>query len=546
MKKKIFGIIICMMMLASSIPVVESQNNNRIIPILQSRTSQLSVSENWTEIQKLLASDGATEGYFGCSVSLDEDTVLIGESGDSNFNGSAYVFIQNGTTWTQQAKLLASDGEAGDFFGFPVSLYGDTALIGASQDDDNGYHSGSAYVFIRTGTTWTQQAKLKALDGAAGDCFGGSVSLSGDTALIGADGDDSSKGSAYVFIRTGTSWTQQAKLLASDGATDDGFGSSASLDNNTALIGSQAWFNPGSVYVFIRTGTSWTQQAKLLASDGETNDFFGWHVSLSGNTALIGASGDDDNGYESGSAYIFTRTGTVWTEQQKLHSLDNTQFDEFGWSVSICGDTALIGATFDTDNGDGSGSAYVFFRTDNTWAQQAKLLASDGTADDRFGSWASLNDEIAVISAVLDDDSGQDSGSVYIFQKSNENQPPNPPTITGPASGKIKVETEYNFTATDPDNDDVYYLIDWGDGLNSSWIGPYTSGDLITKSHTWTKKGDYTIKAKARDSQGTISEWATLDVTMPYSYNMPFQSLWVKIFERFPNAFPILRHLLGY
>jgi subtilisin family serine protease len=126
------------------------------------------------------------------------------------------------------------------------------------------------------------------------------------------------------------------------------------------------------------------------------------------------------------------------------------------------------------------------------------------------------------------------------------NQPPAPPTITGPAKGKIKVATEYNFTTTDPDGDEVSYFIDWDDGANSSWVGPYPSGDLIPISHTWSKKGTYTIKAKAKDIYGNESDWGTLSVTMPCSYNIPFQPFWERLFERFPHIFPILRHLLGY
>ena len=123
---------------------------------------------------------------------------------------------------------------------------------------------------------------------------------------------------------------------------------------------------------------------------------------------------------------------------------------------------------------------------------------------------------------------------------------PFPPTITGPTNAKVRVSTAYNFTTTDPDNDDVSYYIDWGDNKNSGWIGPHPSGDQITESHTWLKKGTYTIKAKAKDTSGNESDWATLSVTMPYSYNIPLIQFWQKIFERYPNAFPILRQLMGY
>ena len=136
--------------------------------------------------------------------------------------------------------------------------------------------------------------------------------------------------------------------------------------------------------------------------------------------------------------------------------------------------------------------------------------------------------------------------NTWLVKLSTENYPPFPPTITGPLKGKINVDTNYNFTATDPNDDAISYFIDWGDGTNSSWIGPYTSGDLITKSHTWTVKGIYTIKAKAKDIYGNESGWGTLQVTMPRSYNIPFDPFLQRLFERFPHLFPILRHLLGY
>ncbi len=167
-------------------------------------------------------------------------------------------------------KLTASDAAAGDVFGFSVALSGDTALVGAVGDDDAGSFSGSAYVFVRSGTSWIQQAKLTASDAASNDIFGGSVALIGDTALVGAAGDDdagSVSGSAYVFVRSGTTWTEQAKLTASDAAAGDRFGIAVALNGSTALVvapnDDDAAFSSGSAYVFVRSGTTWSQQAKL-------------------------------------------------------------------------------------------------------------------------------------------------------------------------------------------------------------------------------------------------------------------------------------------
>ena len=288
-------------------------------------------------------------------------------------SGSAYVFVRGGGSWSQQAKLTAADAAAGDQFGLSVSVSGDTAVIGAFGDDDAGSTSGSAYVFVRDGGSWSQLAKLTAAGAAAGDQFGLSVSVSGDTAVVGAFGDDdagSTSGSAYVFVRDGGSWSQLAKLTAAGAAAGDQFGRSVSVSGDTAVIG--AWLdddggsNSGSAYVFVRGGGSWSQQAKLTAADAAAGDQFGFSVSVSGDTAVVGAAGDDDAGSTSGSAYVFVRSGGAWSQQAKLTAADAAAGDLFGWFVSLSGDTAVIGAFGDDDAGSNSGSAYVFVPEDTT------------------------------------------------------------------------------------------------------------------------------------------------------------------------------------
>jgi hypothetical protein len=388
---------------------------------------QASMTGDWTETQKLLVSDGSANDAFGNLVAMDGDYALIPANHDDQNGvnaGSAYVFVRTGNNWTQQAKLLPNDGAAGDLFGAPA-IDGDTALIGAFGDDDQGSSSGSAYIFTRTGSTWTQQAKLLAPDGAAEDDFGALVSLSGDTALIGAPFDDDNgvdSGSAYVFIRTGTSWTYQAKLVAPDAQAGDEFGWSVSLDSDTALIGSVTdddnGVDSGSAYVFIRTGTTWSQQQKLLATDGTFSDIFGQAVALDGDTALIAAPGDGINSTQTGSAYIFTRYGVTWTEKAKLVASDAGTTDGFGsYAVSLDGDIAIIGSYLDDDQGSNSGSAYVFTCDDGIqWTEQQKLVASDGAAQDEFGSVA-LDGDCAIITSWHDDDNGLNSGSAYVFTK---------------------------------------------------------------------------------------------------------------------------------
>ncbi|MCH7820039.1 MAG: T9SS type A sorting domain-containing protein [Candidatus Marinimicrobia bacterium] len=316
-----------------------------------------------------------------------------------------------------ELKLTASDAAAGDNFGWGVSISGDYAVVGAVLDDDSGSSSGSAYVFKRTGTSWAQEAHLLASDGTAGDQFGLSVSISGDYAVVGARYDDdngSQSGSAYVFKRTGTSWAQEAHLLASNGTTSDFFGSSVSISGDYVVVGAfqdgdnGIW--SGSAYVFKRTDTSWAEEAKLLASDGAADDWFGSSVSISGDYAVVGAWGDDDNGSKSGSAYVFKRTGTSWAQEANLLASDGAIGYFFGFPVSISGSYAVVGAS-----GDGSGSAYVFKRSGTSWAEEAKLLASDGAAGDWFGFSVSISGDYVAVGAFADDDNGTDAGSVYVY-----------------------------------------------------------------------------------------------------------------------------------
>ena len=383
------------------------------------------------EVTTLVADDGSANDFFGLSVALAGDTAVIGAQGDDDNgddSGAAYVFNRKGSGWSQQAKLTAVDGAAGDEFGGSVALSGEMALIGARGDDDNGDGSGAAYVFTRSGAGWNQQAKLTAADGAAGAEFGYSVALSGDTAVIGAARDDDKgddSGSVYVFTRSGTDWSQQAKLTAADGAKGDVFGISVALSGDTVVVGADLdddkGENSGAAYVFTRSKGRWSQQAKLTATDGEAVDIFGVRVAISGDTALIAARRDDDavKGVDSGSAYVFIRSGTSWIQQAKLTAEDAEAGDMFGYNVALSGDTAVITAAMDDDNGLKSGAAYAFTRSGVDWSQQTKLTAPDGAADDVFGWSVALSGNTALIGAptsifVLPGG----SGSAYVFERS--------------------------------------------------------------------------------------------------------------------------------
>ena len=203
-----------------------------------------------TTEHKLTASDGGSGDLFGRDVSIYGDIALVGAYGDDengNSSGSAYVFRWDGSTWNEEHKLTASDGEENKFFGFDVSVYEDVALVGAWGDNDNGNFSGSAYIFRWDGTTWNEEQKLTPSDGAPSDFFGIDVSAHGDVALVGSfwdDDNDTNSGSAYVFRWDGNFWNEEQKLTASDGTRSDGFGWAVALDSNIALIGAPCWCIP--------------------------------------------------------------------------------------------------------------------------------------------------------------------------------------------------------------------------------------------------------------------------------------------------------------
>ncbi|KAA3606899.1 MAG: T9SS C-terminal target domain-containing protein [Calditrichaeota bacterium] len=376
--------------------------------------------------EKIVSNDAAAGDSFGNSVSVSGNYAVVGARFDDdagNASGSAYIYFRNGNSWSQQTKLTANDAAIEDTFGYSVSISGDYAIVSAIQDDDGADLTGSAYIFHRSGTSWTQQAKLNASDAEENDQFGYSVSIDGDYAVISTILNGIIGGSVYIFHRSGTSWTQQAKFNANDATSGDNFGQSVSISGDYVIIGASGdddgGNGSGSAYIFHRTGTSWSQQAKLTASDAAAADFFGWSVSISGDYAVVGAREDDDAGSSSGAAYIFNRSGVSWSQQTKLTASDAATADQFGWSVSISGDYAIVGAQGDDDAGSNSGSAYIFNRSGTSWSQQSKLTANDDASSDRFGFSVSISGNYAITGAQGDDDAGSASGSAYIYLTKN-------------------------------------------------------------------------------------------------------------------------------
>lgn len=348
---------------------------------------------------------------FGFSVSLSGNRALVGAlTGSDALTGSAFVFVFDGTNWNLEAELKAVDGTVNDSFGATVSLSGNRALVGA---DFNGA-SGAAYVFAFDGTTWTQEAKLTPSDGQTQEDFGSSVSLLGGRALIGAFNDNGGTGSAYVFTLRNGAWLQTAKLTPPAGAEGGFFGGSVSLSGKRALVGaSLADGATGSAFVYVINGGFWNLEAELKASDGLPLDFFAYSVSLSGSRALVGAPFDDNGAFGNGSAYVFAFDGTTWTQEAKLSALGGANNDEFGFSVALSGPRAVIGAPGRTRD---RGSAYLFALAGTTWSQQQELIATDSIDGDQFGFSASLSGSRALTGARDADVDRFPTGAAYIFE----------------------------------------------------------------------------------------------------------------------------------
>jgi trimeric autotransporter adhesin len=395
----------------------------------------------------LTATNAGSNDQFGFSAAISGDTIVIGAPGeDSNStgvgsaptesaedSGAAYVFVRSNGSWTQQAYLKASNTEAYDGFGSTVAISGGTIIVGAVGEDSNGISqadnsalfSGAVYIFHRSGSNWSQQAYLKAPRPVQSYNFGNSVGISGDSIVVGSVRDagtgGSQSGAAYVFTRTSSTWTLQATLKASNAAISDFFGDSVAISGETIVVGAHGEdsngtggpsdntvSSSGAAYVFVRANGAWSQQAYLKASNPGATDVFGRAVAIWGDTIVVGARGEDSNGSsqtdnsagESGAAYVFSRTGTTWTQQAYLKASNPGIGHSFGFSVAISRDTIVVGAPSEMSEGIGvngtqtnnpngpgalSGAAYVFTRSAGVWTQQAYLKANATILDFNFG-----------------------------------------------------------------------------------------------------------------------------------------------------------------
>ncbi|MDB6133335.1 MAG: Integrin alpha beta-propellor repeat protein [Verrucomicrobiales bacterium] len=522
------------------------------------------------------ASNSGREDFFGDCTAVSGDTLVVGAPNEDSSgtgeddtlqdSGAVYVFVKSETGWIQQARLKASNAGSGDHFGITVSIDGDTIIVGASgegsaatgfngdQSNDQAPKSGAAYVFTRAAGVWTQQAYLKASNTGTGDFFGNSVSISGNTAAVGArledshatgvNGDQTSNnyydsGAVYVFERTGRVWRQSAWLKASNTAYQDQFGHCVGISGTTLVVTApgedsnatgvngiqtnNSGIGSGAAYVFVKTGFTWSQQAYLKASNTDRDDTFGHSAAISGNTIIIGAPYErsratgvngnqtDNSYYDSGAAYIFVRTGSDWSQEAYLKATNGTlstgiSGGSFGWNVSISGDTAVAGA----HRPPAGEMAYVFQRSGATWIQHTLLKASNSEIGDHFGRATAVSgDTIAIgasgessastgIGGDQSDNNALDAGAAYIFQ-----------TATGPDTVSIQQWRLAHFGTVENARDAADTSDPDGDG--SPNLEEFTAGTL-------PKDGGDTFKVFSARRQGEA-----FTLTMPGRVGRAYQ-----------------------
>ena len=376
---------------------------------------------------ELTASDGAASDEFGEVVAVSGSTIVVGaryhKVGSNAHQGAAYVFTNQGGGWAQTAELTASDGAADDAFGTWVAVSGSTIVVGApSHQVGSNTGQGAVYVFSNQGGGWAQSAELTASNGALGDEFGNSVSVSGSTIAVGAV-NRAGGGAGYVFTNTGGGWTQSAELTGSDVAAGDDFGLAVSVSGGTIAVGAEyhkvgSNAHQGAVYVFTNTGGGWAQSAELTASDGALGDTLGSSVAVSGSTIAAGATLHQvGSNVEQGAVYVFTNTGGTWAQSAELTASDGAAGEGFGNYVAVSGSTIAIGGAFhQVGSNRQQGAVYVFTNPGGGWAQTAELTASDGAARDAFGGSVALDGSTIAVGAYnhqVSSNAGQ--GAAYVF-----------------------------------------------------------------------------------------------------------------------------------
>jgi len=385
----------------------------------------LSAQCEFSEDQKFVPADSAPGDIYGGAVGISGDWLFnMSEWDDINgFNsGSAYIYRWNGTSWDFTQKIDPLDGMAGDNFGRSVAVQGTTALIGTHWDDtvEGGVNAGSAYIYKFDGSTWNQARKLVPFDSNPGSTFGNACAIDGNFLAVTSWRDNPSgndSGSVYVWRFDGVEWLFDQKLVASDGASLDQFGRGVWISGNAMVIG--AWRNDddgidsGCAYVFRYNGVDWVEEQKLRASDAEAGDNFGFSVSIDDDEILVGSHLEDSAAPDAGAAYFFRYNGSSWVEAQKVTVSDASAANRAGFAVALQNGTAIVSAHQHFDSPfTGPGAAYVFRDIGGVWTEEQKLVASDGVDGDVFSFHLALDADNVVVGAWR---ANNDAGASYVF-----------------------------------------------------------------------------------------------------------------------------------
>ncbi len=395
--------------------------------------------DNWGEVAKLIAFDSEMDDFFGSSIAVSGDVIVVGAKGEDTGGssaGAAYVFhrMEGGSDqWGQIAKLVASDAEGGENFGESVAVSGDTILVGARTENTAGSNAGAAYLFHRReggDDQWGEIEKLAAYDAGEGKGFGSSVSISGDIIVIGAYGDNNGAGAAYIFNDDAEVWKQTSKQFALDTAGGDGLGYTVAVSGDVIVV-SAPWENTGgsfagAAYVFHRMeggADQWGEVTKLTASEPKSADYFGASLAISGDVIVIGSNDTNSGEIGAGAAYVYHRNKdglNAWGEVIKLTASDAQSGSTFGSSVAVSGDVIVIGASGEDTLATNAGAAYVFHRNMggvDAWGEVTKLTALDAEAEDQYGSSVAISGDVIVIGAGWEDAGGQNAGAVYVYHR---------------------------------------------------------------------------------------------------------------------------------
>jgi len=420
------------------------------------------VAADWPQEQRLKASDGQYGDGLGGSVAVSGPYLAVGAAWEGyyvadNF-GAVYMFEPGDSGWEEVVKIANPD-PGQDRFGNAVSVSGRYAVFGAFLDDAGAENSGSAYVYERVSSGWTQVAHLTSPLPREDGYFGHSVCISGDLLIVGArdeyqsapfGGNGQKRGAAYVYRLNGGDWVLDQKLVPPDPDAYDGFGSSVSISGGCAVVGSykddDAANDSGAVYVFDRSESGWENTAKLTASDGMGSELFGSSACLTGETLIVGAPTADRADTDSGMAYIFERGESGWTETARLEPTDAGRYDNFGRDVAVYGGQAIVGSPSHDGFATNAGAAYVYERSETGWSLAEKLKSDDLESYDSFGCAVAMDAETAVVGASSEGVGSGYEGAAYVFAV----PAPPKPDLTRP--GDAIVGTSGNYPGGDLPN----------------------------------------------------------------------------------------------